>query len=122
VAIARPNVAVMTAIGETPAHVEFFGSPQEVAREKARLIECLPASGTAVLNGDDEVIMGLKLRTRAEIMTFGFAPDAAVIVENFEYRLEKNVPLGVSFKLERGGAVVPVRLAGALGRSQAYVA
>lgn len=122
IAIARPNVAVMTAIGDTPAHVEFFGSPQDVIREKSRLIECLPAAGTAVLNADDAAIMGLTLRTRAEIMTFGFKPEATVGVENLEYKIEGNAPVGVAFKLKHAGATVPLRLEGALGASQAYAA
>lgn len=122
VAIARPNVAVMTAIGDTPAHVEFFGSPQDVVREKSRLIECLPAVGTAVLNADDPDIMGFRLRTRAQIMTFGFAPEATVLVEGFGYSLEDGLPVGVNFKLKRAGAMVPVRLNGVLGRSHAYAA
>lgn len=122
IAIARPNIAVMTAIGDTPAHVEFFGSPQEVVREKSRLIECLPAAGTAVLNADDAAIMGLALRTRAEVMTFGLGPEASISAENLEYKIEDGVPLGVAFKLKHAGATVPVRLEGALGASQAYAA
>jgi UDP-N-acetylmuramoyl-tripeptide--D-alanyl-D-alanine ligase len=122
VRIARPNVAVMTAIGDTPAHVEFFNGPEHVVREKARLIECLPAAGAAVLNADDPVIMGLKLRTRAEIMPFGFGPGAKVAVDGFEYRVENDVPMGVAFKLRHGGAEVPLRLDGAIGRHHAYSA
>jgi UDP-N-acetylmuramoyl-tripeptide--D-alanyl-D-alanine ligase len=122
VRIARPNVAVVTAIGETPAHVEFFKGPDEVAHEKARLIGCLPVSGAAILNADDAVVMGLALRTRAEVQTFGFDVDAAVVIENFEYEIEGGVPQGIAFKLRHGSVAVPVRLEGALGRSQAYAA
>ena len=62
--VARPNISVITAIGDIPVHVEFFTGPEEVAREKARLIEYLPAAGFAVLNYDDETVMNLKDRTR----------------------------------------------------------
>lgn len=122
IAVARPNITVMTAIGETPAHVEFFGSPQDAIREKSRLIECLPATGTAILNADDKDLMGLKLRTRAEIMNFGFDPAAAVGLENFEHRIEAGTPLGIAFKIKRAGAAVPMRLDGVLGVSHAYAA
>jgi UDP-N-acetylmuramoyl-tripeptide--D-alanyl-D-alanine ligase len=122
VAIARPNVAVMTAVGDTPAHVENFGSPQDVVREKSRLIECLPSAGAAVLNADDAALMGLTLRTRAEIMTFGMNPGATVSVESFEHKIENNIPTGITFKLRHAGATVPIKLSGALGSSHAYAA
>ncbi len=120
--IARPNISIITAIGETPVHVEFFAGPEEVAREKARLIECLPVAGFAVLNYDDETVMELKDRTRAHIATFGFARGAGVQVTRFENRSEGGRPLGISFKLEYGGNFVPVRIDGVFGKSQAYAA
>ncbi|MEK9173126.1 MAG: UDP-N-acetylmuramoyl-tripeptide--D-alanyl-D-alanine ligase [Patescibacteria group bacterium] len=120
--VARPNISVITAIGDIPVHVEFFTGPEEVAREKARLIEYLPAAGFAVLNYDDETVMNLKDRTRAHIMTFGFGKGADVRISNFETRAEGERPIGISFKLEYGGSFVPVRLAGVFGKTQAYAA
>ena len=73
--IARPNISVITAIGDIPVHVEYYGGPDEVAREKGRLIEYLPVGGFAILNGDDDVVMNLQSRTRARVMTFGFDKD-----------------------------------------------
>jgi len=43
----RPHVAVITNIG--PAHVEFLGSLENIARAKAELIDALPAGGVAVV-------------------------------------------------------------------------
>lgn len=120
--IARPNVSVITAIGEIPAHVEFFSGPEEVGREKAKLIESLPAAGFAVLNYDDDTVTNLEERTRAHLITFGFEKGASVRVTGFETRAEGERPLGVSFKLEYGGSFVPVRLDGAYGRTQGYAA
>ncbi|MBA2331725.1 MAG: UDP-N-acetylmuramoyl-tripeptide--D-alanyl-D-alanine ligase [Actinobacteria bacterium] len=45
--IARPEVAVITAIG--PVHLELVGSIDGVARSKAELVEALPAGGIAVV-------------------------------------------------------------------------
>jgi len=120
--IARPNVSVITAIGEVPAHVEFFSGPEDVAREKSKLIESLPAAGFAVLNYDDDTVMNLEERTRAHLITFGFEKGASVRVTGFETRSEAGRPVGVSFKLEYGGSFVPVRLDGAYGRTQGYAA
>jgi UDP-N-acetylmuramoyl-tripeptide--D-alanyl-D-alanine ligase len=118
--IARPNISVITAIGDIPVHVEFFSGPEEVAREKAKLIEYLPTAGFAVLNYDDDSVMNLRDRTRAHIITFGFSEGSEIRITRFENKWDKIRPLGISFKLEYGGSFVPVRLDDVFGKSQAY--
>lgn len=120
--IAKPNVGVITTIGEIPAHVEFYSSPEEVAREKAKLIESLSVSGYAVLNNDDPTVMEMQARTRAQVLTFGFEKGSSVRITGFDQRTEEDRPLGVSFKIEYGGSFVPVRMDGAFGRTQGYAA
>lgn len=120
--IARPNVSVITAIGDIPVHVEFYAGPDEVAREKGRLIEYLPSGGFAILNIDDEVVMNLQPRTRARVMTFGFDKSAEVRISRFENKVHDGQPTGISFKLEHGSAVVPVRIDHVFGRAHAYAA
>lgn len=51
-AIAHPDIGVITNIGTT--HMELLGSQQAIARAKWELIEALPETGVAVLNGEDE--------------------------------------------------------------------
>ena len=118
--IARPQIGVVTAIGEIPVHVEFYDDPDAVAREKSKIAEALPVTGFAILNYDDEAVLKMKDRTRSHIMTFGFQEGAEVKVSNLEYRFENNRPLGLSFKLEYGGSFVPVRLDGCFGKGQCY--
>jgi len=120
--IARPNISVITAIGEIPVHVEYYGGPDEVAREKGRLIEYLPVGGFAILNGDDDVVMNLQSRTRARVMTFGFDKPNEVRLSRFENKVHDGKPSGISFKLEHGSAIVPVRIDGVFGRAHAYAA
>ncbi|MFL5954300.1 MAG: UDP-N-acetylmuramoyl-tripeptide--D-alanyl-D-alanine ligase [Gaiellaceae bacterium] len=43
----KPDVGVITNVG--PAHLEFLGSIENIARAKAELIEALPAGGIAVV-------------------------------------------------------------------------
>ena len=120
--LAKPRIGIITAVGDIPVHVEFYAGPDDVAREKARLIEALPAAGCAILNGDDETVLSIKERTRARIMTFGFEKDDDVRVSRLENRIEKGKPIGVSFKLEYGGSFVPVRLDSVFGKTHAYAA
>jgi UDP-N-acetylmuramoyl-tripeptide--D-alanyl-D-alanine ligase len=120
--IARPNISVITAIGDIPVHVEYYAGPEEVAREKGRLIEYLPAGGFAILNYDDPVVRNLQSRTRARVMTFGFERGAEVRISRFENKVRDGQPVGISFKIEHGGAVVPVRIDNVFGKAHAYAA
>ncbi len=124
--IAHPSTSVITAVGDIPVHVEFYSGPDDVAREKARLIEGLPSASFAALNWDDESVMNLKDRTRAHTITFGFAKGADVRVIGFEHRFQDSgsgpKAGGIFFKLEYGGSSVPVKIDGVFGRVQAYAA
>ncbi|MEK7641311.1 MAG: Mur ligase family protein [Patescibacteria group bacterium] len=120
--LARPQIGVVTAVGDIPVHVEFYSGPDAVAKEKARLVEALPAIGFAVLNYDDETVYDMRDKTRAHVITYGFGNGAEVRITNFENRVEDGKPVGLSFKLEYGGSFVPVRLNSAFGKAQAYAA
>src|SRR3989344_3982607 len=55
--IAKPQIGVVTTIGEIPVHVEFYSGPEAVAKEKRKVIEALPSTGFAVLNHDDLAVL-----------------------------------------------------------------
>ncbi|HEX3445044.1 MAG TPA: UDP-N-acetylmuramoyl-tripeptide--D-alanyl-D-alanine ligase, partial [Chthoniobacterales bacterium] len=50
--MAKPGYGVITNIGV--AHIEFLGSREAIAREKASLADHIPPNGILVLNADDE--------------------------------------------------------------------
>ncbi len=52
--VIQPNMGLITNIGE--AHLEHFGSKNEIAKNKSALFLCLPSSGTAFVNQDDPYI------------------------------------------------------------------
>lgn len=120
--IARPNVAVVTAVGKVPVHVEYYDGPEGVAREKGKLVQGLRVSDVAVLNADDEAVSDMSGKTRGRVMTFGFSEKADVKIVNFENRVEGGEPRGISFKLETGGSFVPVKIDGIFGHAHAYAA
>ena len=122
--IAKPRVSVISAIGEIPVHVEFYENIEAVTREKGRLVEVLPAAGGVVLNADDPQAMSLKTKTRARPITFGFSKEADLRITNFEVKKDARTdwPVGISFKLGYKDAFVPVRIATAIGKPQAYAA
>ncbi len=122
IGIAEPNVSIVTAIGDVPAHVEFFESPEQVAREKARIIECLEPASFAVLNGDSPAALDLRERTRARVVTYGFGAENDVRVTDFENRVADGRPMGISFRIGYAGNTVLVELDGVFGRAHAYAA
>jgi UDP-N-acetylmuramoyl-tripeptide--D-alanyl-D-alanine ligase len=120
--IARPDIGIVTAVGDVPVHVEFYANPEDVAREKARLIERLFPGNFAVLNHDDDMVDALRDHTRGRVMTYGFNEGADLRLGRLENRVVEEVPVGISFKLEYEGSSVPVRIDGVFGEAPAYAA
>ncbi len=117
----KPNVGVVTAVGEIPVHVEYFSSPEALAKEKSQLVRALDSSDLAVLNFDDQVVLDMKEVTNAQVRTFGFGDNASVRISNLDLSMDdRGRPLGVNFKLHMNGSFVPMKTDGSLGKSQAY--
>lgn len=79
----HPSISVVTNVG--PAHAEFFGSVEAIAKEKGKIVEVLPKEGVAVLNYNDEFTQKMSRRTHAKIQWvrakgLSFAPAAARII------------------------------------------
>ena len=109
-------------MGEVPVHVEFYASPEAVAKEKAKLIAQLPPDGLAVLNYDDQTVLDMKERSRAKVVTFGFSELADVRASDVSYFASddnKNIG-GFSFKINSGGTFIPARINNLVGSHQIY--
>ena len=63
--IGEPSIGVITRIAA--AHTELVGGIEGVARAKGELVLALPATGTAILNGDDHRVRALALKRRAPL-------------------------------------------------------
>jgi len=120
------KVGVITAIGQFPAHLEFFPEKGRLVEEKARLVKSLKKDGLAVLNYDDLSVrmIGDGLSDELEKIYYGFGKGADLKISNFDFyisRLEKG-NFGLNFKLDYQGSIVPVKLEGILGKQQAFAA
>ncbi len=78
--IAQPEIGVVTNVA--PVHLEFFDSIAGIARAKYELIESLPASGTAVLNADDEYVSQFGRDFKGKVIKYGLHGTAEVRAEN----------------------------------------
>ena len=75
--LAAPDVALVNNAG--PAHFEFFGSVEAVARAKGEIFEGLQPGGTAVINADDRYAgLWRTLAGDRRVVEFGLSRPAAV--------------------------------------------
>ncbi len=91
----EPTIGIMTDIGS--AHQESFDSLEEIALEKARLLEQIPASGSVILDRDSEWFPLMKNHTCAGVLTISLGGVAdysgqktgssAMRVNGFDYTL-----------------------------------
>ncbi len=112
VSLAPPTIGVLTSLGSS--HLEFFGSREDLIREKVHIISCLPSSGIAVLCRDDEEVWSMRSKTRAAVVGYGTHPEARVRAEYISFSRNPE-QAGVSFKLAHNGSSVPVSLSGVCG-------
>jgi UDP-N-acetylmuramoyl-tripeptide--D-alanyl-D-alanine ligase len=99
----RPDMVVVTSVGTE--HHNSLGSKEDIRSEKARMVEGVGPDGTVFLNADDEHVLWMRRRTRAECVTFGLSPDAGVRATN----LRLDWPEGMSFTLHVDGRTIPTR-------------
>ena len=122
----RPDVAVVTWVGETPAHVEFYDSPKALAHEKAALIRALTKDGVCILNYDDPVVQGMMHDTRGHVTGYGYSPKAHLLISNphIQYQKEgdREAPVGMAFRVDYKGHMIPIELRGACGGQAIYAA
>jgi UDP-N-acetylmuramoyl-tripeptide--D-alanyl-D-alanine ligase len=78
-AMAAPQTAIITNIGT--AHIEFLGTRENIAREKAALAESIPASGTVILNATDDFTPLIRSLCSARVITAGIG-SGDIRVEN----------------------------------------
>jgi UDP-N-acetylmuramoyl-tripeptide--D-alanyl-D-alanine ligase len=97
--VARPSIGIVTNVGL--AHLELFGSRQNIERAKGELVEGLPSDGVAVLNADDPVVGGYRTRTKAGVITFGVTADADVRADSISLDEQGRPRFTLSVESER---------------------
>lgn len=92
--ITPPDIGVELMVA--PVHLEYLGSIENIAAAKAELIEGLKASGTAILNADDEWVVKMRNKHRGTTITFGIEKKADVTAAEIH---TENLGL-IAFKLK----------------------
>ena len=95
----HPKYGILTRIGT--AHLESFGSEENIVRGKFELIESLPSDGFAVLNMDDEKQVNYDLKNNVKVIWIGIDnEDADVRATNIKCS-NKGTSFDVIFKGEK---------------------
>lgn len=67
--LVKPKYGIITRIGT--AHLETFGSEDNIVQGKFELVESLPSDGFAILNGDDPKQVNYKIKNKVRIIWIG---------------------------------------------------
>ncbi len=112
--IAPCKIGVLTYISH--AHTEAFKTIKKIAQEKRVIISHLQRDGFAVLNFDNDLVMQNGNTTKAETLTFGFKDGADFQATDINIINDEKTlwPIGLNFKLNYDGNIIPVFLPGAI--------
>lgn len=81
--LVKPEYGVLTTIGV--AHLETFGSRENIQQGKFELIESLPEHGVGILNMDDPYQVSYKLKNKCKIVWIGIENKKAdVLAQNIK--------------------------------------
>jgi UDP-N-acetylmuramoyl-tripeptide--D-alanyl-D-alanine ligase len=94
-ALMRPDCAVVTNVG--PVHIEFFGSEEAIADEKADLLRAVPADGFVVLDADSPHFRFLSAQPKCRVVAVSLRSGA-------DYRAVEVDPVEGFFKVEERGS------------------
>ncbi len=80
--VAEPEIGVITSIA--PAHLESFGSLENIARAKGELLEAIPESGFALFPGDDDRLRRLRQRAVCRTISVGERAHNDIIIRSVQ--------------------------------------
>ena len=115
----KPDVLIVTAIGDTPPHVELFGSTENYITEIKFLIDAVIHQGTVIYNIDDSKTVSLFRGNSLKKISCGTSTESLVRGSDFSiiYTGDKvsKEPIGVSFDITYKSVKNSVTILGSLG-------
>jgi UDP-N-acetylmuramoyl-tripeptide--D-alanyl-D-alanine ligase len=104
--IARPTLGLLTNVGTS--HIELLGSQDAVAEAKGELVRCLPRTGAAFLNGDDEYSSRIAATTAAPVIRYGLSEACDVRAEHIELDGESRASFTLTGAAGQARVALPV--------------
>jgi len=104
--ISRPDIAVITNIGMS--HIEKLGSRQNILKAKMEILEGLNKNGLVILNGDDNLLYGLKGLLPFRTVFYGMEEGLDYQAYNIETAGEKGTRFRITIGNDDYGVFIPV--------------
>lgn len=102
------DLLVVTTIGEIPAHVEYFDTPDNLRREYALILGALKETAKVVAYADDEYAHALGAASGKPMISYGSVKDADICAKKYKITYEHGVLSGISFGLEKPSLEEPI--------------
>ncbi len=94
--IVNPDIAVITNIGIS--HIERLGSRQNILKAKLEILDGMKDKGIVILNGDDELLSGLRGLLTQKTLFYGIDENQDI----WAYDLSSSGEEGVYFQVKTG--------------------
>jgi UDP-N-acetylmuramoyl-tripeptide--D-alanyl-D-alanine ligase len=120
--LVSPRIGVMT--GVSHSHLEYFGSLNNIKKEKQVLIEKVDRRGLSVLNYDNQEALSMAEVSPARVLTYGFKEGADLLAQDLSFNAAQgdyNIA-GINFKLNYEGSIIPVSMPNILSTGGVYSA
>ncbi|MRG85495.1 UDP-N-acetylmuramoyl-tripeptide--D-alanyl-D-alanine ligase [Salinibacillus xinjiangensis] len=78
--IAKPDIAVITNIGES--HIEYLGSREGIAKAKSEIVDGLKHNGILILDGDEPLLHALAAKQNSR--RIGFDPENDQVIKKVQ--------------------------------------
>lgn len=101
--VACPTIGVVTNVGTS--HIGILGSRENIARAKGELIEALPETGTAILNGDDDFVCRMADHFGGKSLFYGIHRERDVWADAIEAQ-----PDAMNFHMQALGECASIHL------------
>ena len=103
--VAPPDIAVITNV--SPVHLQFFASLEEIARAKKEILDGAKPDATAVLNGDDPLVLDIASGFAGRKVVFGRGPACNVRAENLVSKGYTGFEFVLRYGKESGRVALP---------------
>lgn len=104
--IVKPDFGVISNIGVS--HIENLGSREGIFKAKSEIFDYSPLNGTAILNGDDDLLPLLKNKLEQEIIFFGTGEENEIHCTNAVQKGLEGVQADICTPIGRFGVFIPV--------------
>jgi len=122
--IIKPDIGILTNISHS--HIEYFGTLEQIKKEKYKLLKNLNKNGIAILNSDNFYLKELTSELKNITFSYGLNEGADFRAKDISFVLPEDLLradfYGINFKLEHEGSVVPINLPRAVSYSSIYSA